>query len=235
MAVEIEQLLISTPCDAPKEYLDDIYAWDEARRALVSKLLKRFNAAGTILDVGCGPGTVWPGFRCYAVDNNPDEIRKAREKGIAAVCADARDMPFNARFRVGTVLMLDILEHMENPELAVREARRVLAVGGILIASVPLHPGLWSPHDKNVGHLRRYRPGELDTLLEREGFEVLYRTCWNILGIPGALIRKAGIDVSNASRIAGPFLRWEAWLAATVSLPVGLTGFCVGRKNNGRS
>jgi SAM-dependent methyltransferase len=185
MAVEIRQLLIGAPCDDIKEYLDDVPCWDEARRILVLGLLKRFGAAGPLLDVGCGQGTAWPGFRCYALDRNLDEVRKAREKSIEAVWADARDMPFNAGFKVGVVLMLDVLEHMENPELAVREARRVLAADGVLIASVPLHPGLWSSHDENVGHLRRYRPGELCAILESVGFNVPYQTCWNMLGLPG--------------------------------------------------
>ncbi len=231
MAVEVAQLpLIGAPCDDVKEYLDDVPCWDEARRVLVSGLLERFGATGPLLDIGCGPGTVWRGFQCYAVDRNPDEVRKAREKGIEAIWADARDLPFNAGFRVGVVLMLDMLEHTENPEMAVREAHRILAKGGILIASVPLHQGLWSSHDEKVGHLHRYRPGELGALLESAGLEVLYQTCWNLLGLPGALIRKAEIDVRGASRFAGPFLYWEAWLAARVSLPLGLTGFCAARK-----
>jgi SAM-dependent methyltransferase len=227
MAVEIVQLpFINVPCD--KEYLDDVPSWDDARHTLVSKLLKRFNATGDLLDIGCGPGVVWAGFRGrgYAVDRNPDEVRTAREKGINAICANAQDLPFESS-RFGVVLMLDILEHMKDPDLALKEARRVLNSSGILIASVPLHPGLWSKFDESVGHVHRYRSRELDALLKRDGFEVHYRTCWNLLGLPGALLRKAGIDVRGASRIAGPLIGWDAWLAARVSLPLGLTEFCV--------
>jgi hypothetical protein len=44
------------------------------------------------------------------------------------------------------------------------------------VPSLPQHPSLWSRDDERAHHQRRYRRGELEAKLERNGFEVLFST-----------------------------------------------------------
>ena len=56
-----------------------------------------------ILDVGCGEGTLTRkimarGAEVLGVDDSPEMVRFAREKGVDAVLMDAAEMPFAAEF-----------------------------------------------------------------------------------------------------------------------------------------
>ena len=127
--------------------------------------------------------------------------------------------------------MLDVLEHIDKQNLALKEAKRVLKTNGLLVLSVPLYPLFWSHHDVQVGHVRRYKPRELKKHLEQEGFRVLYRTCWNILGLPGATLRKFGFNINKTSELAKPVLKFESFCASHLPLPLGLSEFWVARKS----
>jgi SAM-dependent methyltransferase len=225
----MEGNVIST---TPKESNDVSFtpkAWSNSRRDLIVSFLRRFSASSPLLDVGCGPGEPWPGFDTFGLDVNPEAVESAKMQGINAVIGDACRIPYdNEKFY--TVLMLDVLEHIDNQSLALREVKRVLKNNGLLILSVPLYPFFWSYHDVQVGHVRRYTPRELARYLKQEGVQILYRTCWNILGLPGAALRKFGLKIDKASELARPVLKLESSCASRLPLPFGLSEFWVAKK-----
>ena len=69
--------------------------------------------------------------------------------------------------------MLDFLEHLENPDEALRAAYRVLAPGGILLLTVPAFELLWTSHDDINEHQRRYTRSSLEAITSRAGFSIL--------------------------------------------------------------
>jgi hypothetical protein len=72
------------------------------------------------------------------------------------------------------LLLLDVLEHVERDRDfldALVEAH--LSRGGIAIVSVPAWPFLFSQHDHDLGHHRRYRPPALAALLSECGLRIL--------------------------------------------------------------
>lgn len=126
-------------------------------------------AGGAVLDIGCG--NQWPRERLPATCRyvGIDHPRSAAWYGTRpAVFADAHALPFAAG-SVDTVLMLDVLEHLRDPERALAEVRRVLRSEGRLVLQVPF---LYPVHDAPNDHARWTAYGQRH-LAERAGFEVV--------------------------------------------------------------
>ncbi|SDB26408.1 Methyltransferase domain-containing protein [Desulfonatronum thiosulfatophilum] len=71
-----------------------------------------------------------------------------------------------------TVLLLDVLEHLPQPEQALAEASRVLRPGGNCLIHVPfLYPLHDEPHD-----YQRWTGHGLERMLTRHGFQVTETT-----------------------------------------------------------
>ncbi len=94
-----------------------------------------------VLDVGCGAGFLSNelgshGFKVTGVDLSEESLNVAKRfdksKSVSYQVADAYKLPFpDAQFDVVTAM--DFLEHVENPELAIKEFSRVIKPGGIFI------------------------------------------------------------------------------------------------------
>ncbi|MGA9112885.1 MAG: class I SAM-dependent methyltransferase [Candidatus Dormiibacterota bacterium] len=63
----------------------------------------------------------------------------------------------------------EVLEHVDEPDRLLRNARKFLAPGCRLVVTVPGGPR--SEFDLHIGHRRHYDPGALGRLLEDTGFE----------------------------------------------------------------
>ena len=86
-----------------------------------------------ILDVGCGEGTLTRkimarGADVLGVDDSPEMVRFAREKGVDAVLMDAADMPFVAEF--DAAFSNAVLHWVLEKEQAARAIFRALKPGG---------------------------------------------------------------------------------------------------------
>jgi glycosyltransferase involved in cell wall biosynthesis len=104
------------------------------------------------------------GFKCFSREA---ALKYCRAKGlnIRQSLADKIDYP-DETFDV--VFALDVLEHLENDEAAIKEINRILKTGGIFIATVPAHKFLWSYHDESLHHKRRYAKKEFEDLLGKQ-------------------------------------------------------------------
>lgn len=86
--------------------------------------------SGTVLDLGCGDGLLLSllqkkGLKVKGLDISEKGIEKSKEKGLDVSVFDfSNPLPFpdNA---FDTVIMLDLLEHLYDPEFLLKEARRV--------------------------------------------------------------------------------------------------------------
>jgi 2-polyprenyl-3-methyl-5-hydroxy-6-metoxy-1,4-benzoquinol methylase len=97
---------------------------------------------GRLLDVGCGEGQFLRRasrrFDAYGVDISSEGVAFARlASGLDTVLvASAVELPFEDNF-FSVVACLDVVEHLERPEAALREFKRVLTPGGALVISTP--------------------------------------------------------------------------------------------------
>ncbi len=135
------------------------------------------------------------------------------------------------RERFDSIVLSNVLEHIEDDAGAVRRFAQILSPGGKLIILVPALPLLFGAMDEAVGHFRRYTMPALRDVLEANGFDV-HRLEWmNLVGIPGWLVNSRLLR-----RRAMPPLQLRLYdqvaplLAAAeskVKLPVGMSLFCV--------
>lgn len=123
------------------------------------------------LEVGPGLRPRLPLAGTRFVDASEQAVARLRQAGGCADVGTIADLPFANR-AFDLVCAMDIIEHVEDDVGAVRELTRVLAPGGTLLISVPLHPAHWTAFDEFVGHCRRYEPATLTSLLAQFGLHI---------------------------------------------------------------
>lgn len=163
------------------------YHWEDANRSIF-----KFNAVQEarfewvlrvlgdvkdkkILDIGCGDGALTyriaeKGADIIGVDNSKEGIQLAEEifekKKISAqfLLADAYNIPVDNN-SMNCVVLSDIIEHIQEPERLLKEAKRVLKQNGKIVISTPYKFGenLWDKY-----HVKEYYPNELKSLLESD-------------------------------------------------------------------
>ena len=89
-----------------------------------------------------------------------------------------------------SVLCVNVLEHLDNPDRALAGFARVLRPGGRAAILVPAHQWLFSDVDRAIEHRRRFEESDLRRLLEAAGFEVVSLVPFNRFGVIGWLFNK---------------------------------------------
>lgn len=96
------------------------------------------HAGRSVLDLGCGLGgysraLAERGFDVRALDVVPDYVERARSIGVEAELYDGDTIPLRDG-SVDTVMLLEVLEHLDDPARLLGEARRV-ARRGVLVTT----------------------------------------------------------------------------------------------------
>jgi SAM-dependent methyltransferase len=123
---------------------------------------------GVVLDVGCADQWVRKRLAAGAdyVSLDYPAIGAVRYAATPRVFGDAQALPIRSA-SVDAVTMLEVIEHLPDPDKALAEAHRVLRPGGILVLSAPFaYPLHDQPHD-----YRRFTPHGLAWMLSRHGFQ----------------------------------------------------------------
>jgi SAM-dependent methyltransferase len=105
----------------------DAEPMDQVDEALVDFVSE--HAGRTVVDVGCGVGgyslaLARRGFDMTAFDVVPDYVERARSIGVEAELYDGERLPLEDGC-VDTVILLEVVEHLDDPAALLREARRV--------------------------------------------------------------------------------------------------------------
>jgi SAM-dependent methyltransferase len=71
-----------------------------------------------------------------------------------------------------TVLCLNVLEHLEDPDTVLNALAATLRPGGAMVVLVPNVPGVFGTLDRSLGHRRRYSRASIRELLGAHGFSL---------------------------------------------------------------
>lgn len=146
-----------------------------ARRGLLQGLAEFLpQMQGRVLDVGCGQKPyrmLVPASEYLGVDIDSEVTRRL---GIADLFYDGHKLPF-ADATFDAVLCSQVLEHVFTPDEFLREIRRVLRPGGVLLLATPF---AWDEHEQ-PHDFGRYSSFGLRALIERADFvvEAQRKTC----------------------------------------------------------
>jgi len=147
------------------------------------------------LDIGCGGGATgklikekFPGTRVIGIELNPRAAEYARQFLDDVICASIDDVELAhhvGEVTIGTVLLLDVLEHLYDPWRALTRIRSWIAPTTRVLASVPnirnlanldeLAGGSWEygPHGVlDITHIRFFTRSTLRRLFEETGYVV---------------------------------------------------------------
>ena len=151
---------------------------------LKSLFLRYFPAGSRVLDVGCGNSLFleiqkdWP-FQLVLSDLGEVLMRRRKqdEPERGWMVADCTNVPVRSGAFQG-VFAGEIIEHVPDPRVTLREWHRALAPGGVLILTTPNLARLsnrisGTPTPISPDHLSEMSYRDMHDLLESEGFEVL--------------------------------------------------------------
>lgn len=159
--------------------LEHWYWWFVGRVYVMEKVLDNFfpplPADGLTVDFGCGTGGAMEMLarrgQVLGLDIEPRALEFCKSKGFpnVALMKGFYDTGL-ADNSADLVTALDVLEHFEDDERALREISRVVKPGGYVLITVPALQFLWSELDDYAHHFRRYTRTGLEEKLSRAGF-----------------------------------------------------------------
>jgi len=173
---------------------EDRHWWYRGRRVVIERVVEdlRLPARAQILDAGCGSGRNMVELARHGavtgVELSQTSACLARERRAGEVVeGSVLEMPFEEG-RFDLAASLDVIEHLEDDVLALRELRRVVKPGGSLLVTVPAYQWLWSGHDEVNHHHRRYTRRSLQRAGEQAGWQQVRTTYFNSLLLPAAIL-----------------------------------------------
>ena len=169
------------------------YWWHVAKRELVSELLaKHFPPPGRLVEGGVGGGANLARYRELGYDVSgfdlmPQAVAHCQALGIADVRVHDLADPWPVeRGPANAVVLLDVIEHVPDPILVLRNAAESLAPDGGILVTVPAVPALMGPWDRMLGHYRRYSGRLLESHARAAGLRVAWLSHWNSFTLPAA-------------------------------------------------
>lgn len=150
-----------------------------------------------IVEVGAGKGS----FSEMLLDTKPDSLSLVEpsemffdlKRNISANVNGTRVGLFHSIFeeaspsitssaRPDTIIYVNVLEHIEDDSRELRLIRNSLDDGGRFLVFVPAMRALFSEFDRDLGHFRRYRKGELEKKVKDAGFKILRSRYFDLAG-----------------------------------------------------
>jgi ubiquinone/menaquinone biosynthesis C-methylase UbiE len=184
---------------------------DQVSRQLIAFAEK--HAGAEVLDLGCATGNYSRrlrslGYTVKGADINPEYVRIAREHDVDAYLVQGDTLPFPDK-SFDTVILFEVVEHLRDPDIVLREAKRV-ARKNVLVTTPNSERitdlqriGLLFEHFGDLDHCNFFTPVTFQGLLEKHfsrvvvergnGINPLGLMPWKPVRFLGAVLGKLGI------------------------------------------
>lgn len=231
--------------------LERTHWWFNGRRRLLKFLLSYLSIQkdSPVIDVGCGVGSNLPllksmGFKVIGIDSESYGLSFAKNLSeVLLINGDVLNLPVKSN-SIELVIATDILEHLDDDSIGIKEIYRTLTRKGKVILTVPAFAFLWGIQDVVGMHKRRYSKNEFLKKVEREGFTVLKSSYFNFflffpIFLGRRLIRLFGLKIESENKINSPLINFflrtifgiEPYILKYFSFPFGVSVFCIARKS----
>ncbi len=197
----------------------------------------------SILEVGAGLGEFAEQFydldRLVVTDVDPAAVAAMARRFAGRPQVEVRRLelgkPPDLDQPVASVVAINVLEHIDDDTGALRSLATAVEFGGSLVLWVPGYQQLYGEFDRRVGHVRRYTPSSLASVVRRAGLDVELVKPVNLLGGVAwwVTVRTGGVSSPNP-RVVALFDRFvvpvSKALDRVVRVPFGQSVLCVARK-----
>lgn len=150
--------------------------WGLTRNYILWKNIKgRRLQNETILEIGCGRGGVVKylqnrGINCHGVELADCTPHNGAEEFIQTD-TDALNLEKDTRDKYTVIMLLDVIEHIENPEEFVKQVLEKFENVKALVITVPARQEIWSNYDEFYGHFVRYDLTGIKAFIESHTFQ----------------------------------------------------------------
>lgn len=223
--------------------LEDNYWWHVAKRSWATELLSSYVAPPSqIVEGGIGAAgnlVRWRdmGYNVTGLDFLEESVQHASRLGLSSVYRhDLHERWPIEPASAHAVVLLDVLEHLKYPVLALRHAAETLNDQGKIIFTVPAYPLLYSDWDERLGHYRRYTSETIRQHASEAGLRVEKLSHWNSFTLPVAFVlrlmrrifpARTGTEFPRVSQFTNRMLirlaSWEKSIADRIPVPMGLS------------
>jgi len=233
--------------------LEGTHWWFSARRSYLKAVIERlFPSSGVkqkleFCEIGCGTGGNIKLLSEFGVVDAVEMNDEAREfvknknlDGLRHLSGGHLPDNINLKQKYDAVFALDVIEHVEDDANAVKALEEFITSEGYLITTVPAYQWMWSSHDVANHHKRRYTLSQYSSLLKQAGFKIKYKSYFNTLLFPLAVVDRLGSSKSksNAAELEATIVKLppkpinsifkfifniERIWAGRVSMPFGLS------------
>ena len=174
--------------DFQKDTLERLSYVDKYNKWIVSKFESFLK--GSILELGAGLGNITfeilaRGHKILPTDIDRHFLNSLRKINPKACYLNIQDVNPKTYGRFETIIVINVIEHIKDDNIAFRNIYKLLKKGGVLVVLVPAHKNLFGSYDRLAKHCRRYTKSELESKLKREGFKTLSISYHNKLGAVG--------------------------------------------------
>jgi SAM-dependent methyltransferase len=157
------------------------------------------HCSGKLSDIGCGTKPYKELLSPYVTEHiGIDHEATLHDKSKIDLFGTAYQIPVDDN-TFDSAICTAVLEHLEEPELALQECYRILKLGGVAIYSVPF---IWHLHEEPRDFYRFTKYG-LKYLFEKVGFEII-----EIKALSGFWVTFGQLFIYNLYRCNRSVIKW---------------------------
>jgi ubiquinone/menaquinone biosynthesis C-methylase UbiE len=162
--------------------------WDYRDRRALSYIREE----KSILDIGCGEGITlekllkrFPKQKIQGLDYSPEKVKICERYHLPVRQGNAGELNYGDS-SMDCCLLLEVVEHLAEPENALKEIYRVLHPGGLFLLIFPndfvfkiarLGFLKFKEAGSPSGHVKQWTPSAMSQVLKKIGFTIQEMTC----------------------------------------------------------